>query len=107
MPEITVNVKSSNDQKYSITIDTSKTVLEFKKAIAEKCDTAAERQRLIYAGKVLKDNDTLETYKIAEGNTVHMVKGAVPAGMFYFILFYFLVFFFFVKYLKGVVSKKY
>jgi ubiquilin len=95
MPEITVNVKSSNDQKYSVTIDTSKTVLEFKQAIAEKCDTAAERQRLIYAGKVLKDNDTLETYKIAEGNTVHMVRGSAPAGMFYFILFFL---FFFVKY---------
>ncbi len=82
MPEITITVKSSNDQKYNVTIDTSKTVLEFKQAIAEKCDTAADRQRLIYSGKVLKDNDTLETYKIADGHTVHMVRGATPAGMF-------------------------
>src|SRR6185436_5325739 len=85
MSEITVTVKSSNDQKYSVTIDTSKTVLEFKQAIAEKCDTAAERQRLIYSGKVLKDTDTLETYKISEGHTVHMVKGALPSSMFIFI----------------------
>ncbi|CAG8466988.1 17636_t:CDS:2 [Racocetra persica] len=80
MPEITINVKCSNDQKYSVTIDTSKTVLEFKQAIAEKCDTTADRQRLIYSGRVLKDNDTLETYKIAEGHTVHMVKGSAPSG---------------------------
>ncbi|CAG8699128.1 18971_t:CDS:2, partial [Racocetra fulgida] len=80
MPEITINVKCSNDQKYSVTIDTSKTVLEFKQAIAEKCDTTADRQRLIYSGRVLKDNDTLETYKIAEGHTVHMVKGSAPSA---------------------------
>ncbi|CAG8608433.1 hypothetical protein C2G38_2072185 [Gigaspora rosea] len=80
MPEITINVKCSNDQKYIVTIDTSKTVLEFKQAIAEKCDTTADRQRLIYSGRVLKDNDTLETYKIAEGHTVHMVKSSAPSG---------------------------
>ncbi|CAG8490197.1 229_t:CDS:2 [Acaulospora colombiana] len=74
MPEITVTVKCSNDQKYSVTIDTSKTVLEFKNAIAEKSNTAADKQRLIYSGRVLKDNDTLETYKITEGHTVHMVR---------------------------------
>ncbi|CAG8441341.1 11209_t:CDS:1 [Acaulospora morrowiae] len=74
MPEITVTVKCSNDQKYSVKIDTSKTVLEFKNAIAEQSNTAADRQRLIYSGRVLKDNDTLDTYKITEGHTVHMVR---------------------------------
>ncbi|CAG8507594.1 10353_t:CDS:2 [Scutellospora calospora] len=80
MPEITINVKCSNDQKYSVTIDTSKTVLEFKQAIAEESETPADRQRLIYSGRVLKDNDTLETYKIAEGHTVHMVRGSAPSS---------------------------
>ncbi|CAG8521623.1 3564_t:CDS:2 [Diversispora eburnea] len=77
MPEITVTVKCSNDQKYSVTIDTSKTVLDFKKAIAEKSETEVEKQRLIFSGRVLKDIDTLETYKIADGHTVHMVRGQV------------------------------
>ena len=81
MPDITVTVKCANDTKYSITIDTSKTVLDFKKVVAEKCDTPPERQRLIYSGRVLKDNDSLETYKIADGHTVHMVRGAPLGGM--------------------------
>jgi len=81
MPDITVTVKCANDTKYSVTIDTSKTVLDFKKAIAENCDTPPERQRLIYSGRVLKDTDNLETYKIADGHTVHMVRGAPPGGM--------------------------
>ncbi|CAG8547771.1 6181_t:CDS:2 [Ambispora leptoticha] len=80
MPDITITVKCSNDTKYLVTIDPSKTVLEFKQAIAAKSETPAERQRLIYSGKVLKDADTLETYKIADGQTVHMVKGSAPGG---------------------------
>ncbi|KAI7821967.1 hypothetical protein BC939DRAFT_454369 [Gamsiella multidivaricata] len=77
---ISINVKASNDQKYVISIKVTETVLDFKQKIAENCDTPADRMRLIYSGRVLKDADTLETYKIAEGHTVHMVRGAAPAS---------------------------
>lgn len=40
---------------------------------------SADRQRLIYAGHILKDNDTLLDCKIANGSTVYMAKGA-PKG---------------------------
>ena len=36
----------------------------------------AARQRLIYSGRVLKDPDTLASYKVKEGNTIHLVKSA-------------------------------
>ncbi|KIY69282.1 ubiquitin-domain-containing protein [Cylindrobasidium torrendii FP15055 ss-10] len=61
--------------KLQITISTDKTVLELKQAIAEKTEVEAERQRLIYSGRVLKDEEGLSTYKIASGHTIHMVKG--------------------------------
>ncbi|KAI1299069.1 hypothetical protein EDD11_006553 [Mortierella claussenii] len=77
---ISINVKASNDQKYVVSIKVTETVLDFKNKIAENCDTPADRMRLIYSGRVLKDQDTLENYKIAEGHTVHMVRGAPPAG---------------------------
>jgi ubiquilin len=80
MSEVTVNVKASNDQKYVITLKTTDTVQDFKDKIAEKCDTAADRMRLIYSGRVLKDQDTIESYKIAEGHTVHMVRSTVAAA---------------------------
>ncbi|KAF8938617.1 hypothetical protein EDD21DRAFT_401548 [Dissophora ornata] len=76
---ITINVKASNDQKYVISIAVSETVLDLKGMVAAKCDTPPERMRLIYSGRVLKDNDTLETYKITDGHTVHMVRSAVAA----------------------------
>jgi ubiquilin len=75
---ITFNIKSSNDAKYTITMPASATVTELKEKLSSKefADLPVERQRLIYSGRVLKDADTLSTYKIQSGNTVHLVKGA-------------------------------
>ncbi|KAJ7650331.1 hypothetical protein FB45DRAFT_779359 [Roridomyces roridus] len=79
-PEIQINVKGPSELKLQITISTDKTVLELKQAIAEKSDVEADRQRLIYSGRVLKDEDLLSVYKIQSSHTIHMVKGAVRSG---------------------------
>ena len=54
------------------------TVLDLKSKLAgddyEK--VPADRQRLIYSGRVMKNEEPLSTYKIKAGNTVHMVKSA-------------------------------
>lgn len=77
-PQITFNVKSSSDAKYVLTLPPSTTVADLKNKLStsEYADIPAERQRLIYSGRVLKDHDTLASVKIKEGNTVHLVKGA-------------------------------
>ena len=75
---ITFNVKSSSDAKYVLTLPLNLTVIDLKQKLSasEYADIPPERQRLIYSGRVLKDPDTLASYKIKEGNTVHLVKGA-------------------------------
>lgn len=75
---VTFNIKSSNDSKYVLSLPLSVTVLDLKNKLAgsDYADIPPERQRLIYSGRVLKDPDTLASYKIKEGNTVHLVKGA-------------------------------
>jgi len=75
---VTFNIKSSSDAKHVVTVPESMTVLALKEKLSstEFADIAADRQRLIYSGRVLKDHDTLAAYKIKDGNTVHMVKGA-------------------------------
>ena len=76
--QVTFNVKSANDQKFVITVSASSTVadLKIKLSTSEYADIPAERQRLIYSGRVLKDPDTLAGVKIKDGHTVHLVKGA-------------------------------
>lgn len=76
--KITVNVKASNDKKYSIEVDTDATIEEFKQLISSKTDITPERQRLIYSGRVLKDDEKIEAYKISDGHTVHLVRRAGP-----------------------------
>lgn len=75
---ITFTIKASNDAKFTLTLPASTTVSELKNKLAgaEYADTPADRQRLIYSGRVLKDNETLATYKIKDGHTVHLVKSA-------------------------------
>jgi ubiquilin len=76
--QITFNVKASNDQKYVLTLPFSTSIADLKAKLStsEYADVPAERIRLIYSGRVLKDTDTLSTYKVVDGNTIHMVKGA-------------------------------
>ncbi|KAG6840266.1 hypothetical protein C0991_007822 [Blastosporella zonata] len=78
-PEIQINVKGPRELKLQITITTDKSVKELKEAIAAQSDVEASRQRLIYSGRVLKDDDPLTTYKVQSGHTIHMVKGAEPS----------------------------
>lgn len=76
--QLTFTVKSSNDAKYAITITANSTVSQLKEKLSTSdfADIPTERQRLIYSGRVLKDNETLASYKIKDGNTIHLVKGA-------------------------------
>ncbi|ODV82472.1 uncharacterized protein CANTADRAFT_88365 [Suhomyces tanzawaensis NRRL Y-17324] len=77
---LSITIKSSGGTKYEVSIDPSITVAELKTAVAEKLGIEAERQRLIYSGKVLKDTETVESYKIQDGHTIHLVKSAAASG---------------------------
>ncbi|KAH9169100.1 hypothetical protein EDB89DRAFT_1987243 [Lactarius sanguifluus] len=78
--EIVINVKGPSELKLQLTINTDKTVADLKQAIADKSDVPADRQRLIYSGRVLKDDDQLSVYKIQSSHTIHMVKGAARSA---------------------------
>ncbi|ODV74874.1 ubiquitin domain-containing protein DSK2 CYBJADRAFT_64004 [Cyberlindnera jadinii NRRL Y-1542] len=73
---ITILIKSSTGKKLEVSIATDATVEELKTKISEQSedDLPVSSQRLIYSGRVLKDNETIEFYKIKDGHTVHLVK---------------------------------
>ncbi|KAJ3332315.1 hypothetical protein HDU76_000645 [Blyttiomyces sp. JEL0837] len=85
MSNITLNVKSSNESKFTVEVDPTGTVLSLKEAIAKHLEssslpTPAENQRLIFAGRVLKDEEVLSTYKIVDGSTIHLVRSGLKAA---------------------------
>lgn len=46
--------------------------------IAEKFSAEPDQLCLIFAGKIMKDNDTLSTHNIKDGLTVHLVIKTAP-----------------------------
>jgi ubiquilin len=77
---IKLQMRRSNGQNFDVEVKKDATVLDLKKACAELCEYPVDDQRLIFKGKVLKDDQTLVEYKIESGMTVHLVKGAKPPG---------------------------
>ena len=75
MSEITVIIKSSNADRTEVMAEPTMTVSEFKEKVAEKVSIEPSAQRLIYKGRVLKDECTLKFYDVQDGQTIHLVKG--------------------------------
>eukprot|EP00262_Sarcandra_glabra_P016173 TRINITY_DN518_c0_g1_i2.p1 TRINITY_DN518_c0_g1~~TRINITY_DN518_c0_g1_i2.p1 ORF type:complete len:543 (-),score=94.52 TRINITY_DN518_c0_g1_i2:357-1985(-) len=76
----TVHIRCSNGSKFSVQMSLQSTVGSFKAVLAENCDVPAEQQRLIYKGRILKDDQTLESYGLQADHTVHMVRGITPSA---------------------------
>lgn len=75
-----VNIQATHDAKIELEVEPSWSILQLKEAISENekqtkgSDLPVGCIRLIFAGKILKDADSVEGCGIKEGNTVHMVK---------------------------------
>ncbi|XP_073270587.1 ubiquitin domain-containing protein DSK2b-like isoform X2 [Primulina huaijiensis] len=73
--EVNVHIRCSNGTKFSVRTILQSTVGEFKALLAQNCDVPAEQQRLIYKGRILKDDQSLLVYGLQADHTVHMVRG--------------------------------
>ncbi|KAI3446343.1 hypothetical protein Pfo_003008 [Paulownia fortunei] len=78
--EVNLNIRCSNGSKFSVKTSLESTVGEFKGVLAQNCDVPAQQQRLIYKGRILKDDQTLVSYGLQADHTVHMVRGSAPAA---------------------------
>ncbi|CAN0926110.1 Ubiquitin domain-containing protein DSK2b [Linum grandiflorum] len=77
---VAVNVRCSNGTKFTVRTALESTVQAFKALLAQNCDVPAEQQRLIYKGRILKDDQTLVSYGLQADHTVHMVRGFAPTS---------------------------
>ncbi|XP_037640469.1 ubiquilin-4-like isoform X1 [Sebastes umbrosus] len=72
-----VNVKTPNG-KEEISIPEDASVSQFKQEVSKKFEAQQDQLVLIFAGKILKDGDTLKQHGIKDGLTVHLVIKTVP-----------------------------
>ncbi|KAI9342549.1 ubiquitin-like polyubiquitin-binding protein [Obelidium mucronatum] len=85
MSEIQITIKSSNEANFTVTVKDTDTVLALKEAVAASLASSATptpvgNQRLIFSGRILKDDDLLTSYKIGSGSAVHLARTGVKAA---------------------------
>ncbi|RYP93413.1 hypothetical protein DL770_000456 [Monosporascus sp. CRB-9-2] len=77
-----VTFKDLKQQKFTLDVEPTDLVSAVKQKISEEKGWDPKSQKLIYSGKILKDEDTVETYKIEEkGFVVCMVNKPKPAAV--------------------------
>ncbi|XP_074572848.1 ubiquitin domain-containing protein DSK2a-like [Curcuma longa] len=77
----TIHIRCSNGSKFSVQAALDEMVGAFKAVVASSCNVPAEQQRLIYKGRILKDDHTLASYGVESDHTIHMVRGGAPSAV--------------------------
>jgi ubiquilin len=72
-----LNIQSSAEKKFQVECEGSDKVIDLKTKVAQELGCEAGNVRLIYAGRILKDEEPVESYKIADGHTIHCVKTGI------------------------------
>ncbi|KAG9442114.1 hypothetical protein H6P81_017968 [Aristolochia fimbriata] len=73
-PEVEVNIKTLDSQIYSFRVKKNMRVSLFKEKVASAIGVPVAQQRLIFRGKVLKDDHLLSEYHVEDGHTLHLVE---------------------------------
>lgn len=71
---VELNIKTLDSQIYTFEVDKNMPVSSFKEKIANKIGVPIGQQRLIFRGKVLKDEHVLSEYHVENGHTLHLVE---------------------------------
>uniref|UniRef100_A0A5B6ZTG7 Ubiquitin-like domain-containing protein n=1 Tax=Davidia involucrata TaxID=16924 RepID=A0A5B6ZTG7_DAVIN len=70
---VELNIKTLDSQIYTFQVDKYMPVSVFKEKIASEIGLPVGQQRLIFRGKVLKDDHLLSEYHVESGHTLHLV----------------------------------
>ncbi|XP_038898030.1 ubiquitin-like domain-containing protein CIP73 isoform X2 [Benincasa hispida] len=71
---IELNIKTLDSHIYSFQVNKDIPVQLFKEKIASEIGIPVNQQRLIFRGKVLKDECSLSEYHLENGHTLHLVE---------------------------------
>ncbi|KAM7258345.1 hypothetical protein ACFE04_014086 [Oxalis oulophora] len=70
---VELNIKTLESQIHKFQVDKNIPVSAFKEKIANEIGVPVAQQRLIFRGKVLKDDHLLSEYHVENGHTLHLV----------------------------------
>lgn len=76
---LTVRIKMTNERTFECEIQASERIRDLKQTIQRTAEIAYSRQRLIYRGKLLKDEREIASYSIEDGHTIHLVVRPVQS----------------------------
>ncbi|KAI7899472.1 uncharacterized protein BX663DRAFT_537990 [Cokeromyces recurvatus] len=75
MSTININVRPSTGQIFKLDVGTEATIEELKQLIAQKMENVeASNLKLVFSGRILKNEDLVGDCKIVSGCTVHVVR---------------------------------
>ncbi|KAF7829504.1 ubiquitin-like domain-containing protein CIP73 isoform X1 [Senna tora] len=71
---VQLNIKTLDSHIYSFQVDKNMPVSLLKEKVANETGIPVVQQRLIFRGKVLKDDHILSEYHVENGDTLHLVE---------------------------------
>ncbi|PNT75321.1 hypothetical protein BRADI_1g30247v3 [Brachypodium distachyon] len=79
-PTIEINIKTLDSQVHKLRVQKNETVLNLKEKIVDAAGIPVDQQRLIFRGRVLKDDHLLSEYHLEDGYTLHLVARRTAEG---------------------------
>lgn len=70
---IEINIKTLDSKIYTFRVNKDMPVTALKAKLVDASGIPVERQRLIFRGRVLKDDHLLSEYQLEDGHTLHLV----------------------------------
>lgn len=70
--KISITVKTPKD-KHVVEVEEDASIKDFKELVAQKFNAQQDQICLIFAGKIMKDHETLKSHNVKNGLTVHLV----------------------------------
>ncbi|KAL8445826.1 hypothetical protein Emed_005382 [Eimeria media] len=75
-----VSFKVSGGTQFSLDVEEDWSVRTLKEKCQEKTDIPVAAQRLIYKGRILKDDDLISSQGLKDGHIMHLVKSVAAAA---------------------------
>ncbi|KAL7750236.1 hypothetical protein RI367_004409 [Sorochytrium milnesiophthora] len=71
-----IYVKPAFDDRFEMRVPLDTTVAAFKELIQEKANIEPAAQRLVFSGRILRDEDVLSSYGVKSGSQINVVRMA-------------------------------